>query len=161
MPVAMRDVTVGARADVDRPEEGRLDLERAPRAVAALKAIRHLRSKLVFCWDDGKRWTFVTMRAGIKRQEKRAGLRVTGWHVLRHTFCSHLAMKGAPSRAIQELAGHQSITVTNRCMHLSPGELRNAIALLNRSPARTFREFWPTSRKSNLTTRNVWVSDGD
>jgi integrase len=40
--------------------------------------------------------------------------------------------------AIQELAGHQSITVTNRYMHLAPGELRNAIALLDRSarPAR-------------------------
>jgi site-specific recombinase XerD len=49
------------------------------------------------------------------------------------TFCSHLAMRGAPSRAIQELAGHQSIAVTNRYMHLAPGELRNAIALLDRS----------------------------
>jgi site-specific recombinase XerD len=29
-----------------------------------------------------------------------------GVHILRHTFCSHLAMKGAPARAIQELAGH-------------------------------------------------------
>ena len=26
--------------------------------------------------------------------------------ILRHTFCAHLAMKGAPARAIQELAGH-------------------------------------------------------
>jgi site-specific recombinase XerD len=41
-------------------------------------------------------------------------------------------MKGAPPRAIQELAGHQSITVTNRYMHLAPGELQNAIALLDR-----------------------------
>jgi len=48
-------------------------------------------------------------------------------------------MKGAPPRAIQELVGHQSITVTNRYMHLAPGELRNAIALLDRSarPARS------------------------
>ena len=30
-----------------------------------------------------------------------------GVHILRHTFCSHLAMQGAPARAIQELAGHQ------------------------------------------------------
>jgi integrase len=29
-----------------------------------------------------------------------------GVHILRHTFCSHLAMRGAPARAIQELAGH-------------------------------------------------------
>ena len=78
----------------------------------------------MFCWGDGSRWTNSTMRAGIKRQEKRAGLRVTGWHVLRHTFCSHLAMRGAPAIAIQELAGHASIAVTNRYMHLAPGELR-------------------------------------
>jgi integrase len=122
------------RGQVGAPKGGRArKIPLTPRLVAALKAIRHLRSKLVFCWEDGKRWTFVTMRAGIKRQEKRAGLRVTGWHVLRHTFCSHLAMKGAPPRAIQELAGHQSITVTNRYMHMAPGELRSAIALLNRS----------------------------
>ena len=70
------------------------------------------------------------MRAGLKRQQKRAGIRITGWHVLRHTFCSHLAMRGAVPKAIQDLAGHQSIAVTNRYMHLAPGELRNAIALL-------------------------------
>lgn len=71
------------------------------------------------------------MRAGIKRQEKRAGLRVTGRHVLRHSFCSHLAMRGALAIAIKELAGHASIAVTNRYMHLAPGgAARNAIALL-------------------------------
>jgi site-specific recombinase XerD len=100
------------------------------RLLAVMKRIRHLRGPLVFCWADGSRWTNTTMRAGIKRQEKRAGLRITGWHVLRHTFCSHLAMKGAPAKAIQDLAGHQSIAVTNRYMHLAPGALRSAIDLL-------------------------------
>jgi len=100
------------------------------RLTNALKEVRHLRGPLVLCWDDGTRWTFTTMRAGMKRQEKRAGLRVTGWHVLRHTFCSHLAMRGAPAKAIQDLAGHQSIAVTNRYMHLAPGALRGAIDLL-------------------------------
>jgi len=57
-------------------------------------------------------------------------LRVTGWHVLRHTFCSHLAMRGAAPKAIQDLAGHQSMAVTNRYMHLAPGALRTAIDLL-------------------------------
>jgi len=94
------------RGQIGSPKGGRArKVPLTGRALAALKAHRHLRGKLVFCWEDDRPWTFVTMRAGMKRQEKRAGLRLTGWHILRHTFCSHLAMKGAAPRAIQELAG--------------------------------------------------------
>ena len=35
-------------------------------------------------------------------------------------------MRGAPAVSIKELAGHSSITVTNRYMH-ETGELRSAI----------------------------------
>jgi site-specific recombinase XerD len=77
------------------------------------------------------------MRAGMKRQEKRAGLRITGWHALRHTFCSHLAMRGAAPRATQELAGHAGISVTQRYMHLAPSALTEAIALLDNRSALT------------------------
>ena len=53
--------------------------------------------------------------------QRRAGLKVTGKvHILRHTFCSHLAMQGAPARAIKELAGHANLSTTMRYMHLSP-----------------------------------------
>jgi hypothetical protein len=34
---------------------------------------------------------------------RKQGIRNEGVHVLRHTFRSHLAMRGAPTRAIQEL----------------------------------------------------------
>jgi site-specific recombinase XerD len=51
-------------------------------------------------------------------------------HILRHTFCSHLAMRGAPVRAIHELAGHQDLKTTQRYMHLSPTTLDAAIRLL-------------------------------
>lgn len=54
-----------------------------------------------------------------------------GVHILRHTFCSHLAMRGAPARAIQELAGHQDLSMTQRYMHLSPAALDAAIRLLD------------------------------
>ena len=62
---------------------------------------------------------------------RRAGLKRGGVHTLRHTFCSHLAMKGAPARAIQELAGHQGLSTTQRYMHLSPATLDAAIRLLD------------------------------
>ena len=47
-----------------------------------------------------------------------------------HTFCSHLAMRGAPARGIQELAGHADLRTTQRYMHLSPWALDAAIRLL-------------------------------
>jgi integrase len=43
-----------------------------------------------------------------------AGLRRIGSHVLRHTFCSHLAMRGAAPKAVQDLAGHSTLTMTLR-----------------------------------------------
>jgi integrase len=98
---------------------------------AAFKAIRHLRGPWVFCTLDGERWTHNIMRVGLWRACRRAGLRRIGWHVLRHTFCSHLAMRGASPKAIQELAGHTTLAVTLRYMHLAPGVLKDAIGLLS------------------------------
>jgi site-specific recombinase XerD len=98
--------------------------------VAALKAHRHLRGEFVFCDDGGERLSRGTLDWVLKKVCRRANLRWIGWHGLRHTFCSHLAMKGAPARAIQELAGHASLTTTQRYMHLTPGAGRAAIDLL-------------------------------
>ena len=47
--------------------------------------------------------------------------------VLRHTFCSHLAMQGAPARTIPELA---DLSTPQRYMHLSPPATEDAIRLL-------------------------------
>lgn len=41
-------------------------------------------------------------------------------------------MRGAATRAIQELAGYQQITTTQRYMHLSPAAIETAIRLLER-----------------------------
>jgi hypothetical protein len=46
-------------------------------------------------------------------------------------------MRGAPGRAIQELAGHQDLVTTQRYMHLSPAAIEGAIRLLEQPrPAR-------------------------
>jgi hypothetical protein len=43
-------------------------------------------------------------------------------------------MRGAPIKAIQELAGHRELGVTQRYMHLSPAALDGAIRLLDQAP---------------------------
>ena len=74
-----------------------------------------------------------TLRSWMERAQKQAGLGINRGqiHILRHTFCSHLAMKNVPPRVIQELAGHADLTTTMRYMHLAKGSKEAAIAVLD------------------------------
>ena len=72
------------------------------------------------------------VRDWLAAAQQAANLPIQGPHILRHTFCSHLAMAGKPPRAIQALAGHASITMTERYMHLAPAAARDAIEGLTR-----------------------------
>ena len=101
------------------------------RLTSALKASRHLRSARVLCLPDGTPTTRNRVIKAIRGSQRGAGLPQAGMHVLRHTFCSHLAMKGAPARAIQELVGHADLSTTQRYMHLSPAATEDAIRLLD------------------------------
>lgn len=98
---------------VNTPKGGRsrrLPLTR--RLTSALKAGRHLRSDRVLCLQDGSPFTRDRVIKAIRASERVAAVPYSGVHILRHTFCSHLAMRGAPARAIQELAGHASLATT-------------------------------------------------
>jgi site-specific recombinase XerD len=63
----------------------------------------------------------------LYRACRKAGLRKVGWHTLRHSFASHLVMRGEPLKSVQELLGHSSITTTMRYAHLSPNVCRDAV----------------------------------
>lgn len=74
------------------------------------------------------------IRTLMERAQRSAGLEVNGnLHQLRHTFCSHLAMRGASTIAIKNLAGHVSISTTERYMHLADAERQRAIGLLDQA----------------------------
>lgn len=123
---------------VTPPKGGRTRcLPLTARLAHTLAAHRHLRGPRVLCQDDGAPLTQKVVRNLVQKAARRAGLMRQGVHVLRHTFCSHLAMRGAPARAIQELAGHQDLSTTQRYMHLSPAAIEGAIRLLEHPvPAR-------------------------
>lgn len=104
------------------------------RLKAALTRNRNLRGDRVLWRDDGhQKVSQVLLAKWMSRVQRRAGVKVTGGiHILRHTFCSRLAMAGASTKAIQELAGHEQISTTQRYMHLSPAAKSEAISLLDR-----------------------------
>jgi integrase len=118
---------------VDSPKSGKGRIVPMTKALCeALQKHRHLRGERVLTLDDGSPAPGHVVRDWLEAAQRRAGLRVMGsLHKLRHTFCSHLAMRGAAPKAIQELAGHESLSTTLRYMHLSPSARDQAIALLN------------------------------
>ncbi len=129
------------RGKVSLPKGGRA--RKVPMTIAlaeALSQLRHLRGPRVFYRDPHQDpaknvMSQQTLKSWMAAAQKRANLEVTsGIHILRHTFCSHLAMKGAAAVAIKELAGHRSLATTMRYMHLSPSEKERAIAMLNDRP---------------------------
>jgi site-specific recombinase XerD len=93
----------------------------------ALREHRSLKSRFVVCSDDGAALSQRLVQGFVLRAARSADLQNVGVHVLRHTFCSHLAMQGGAARAIQELAGHSDLSTTQRYMHLSPNAVEHTI----------------------------------
>jgi integrase len=116
------------RGIIGTPKGGRArEVPLSDDAAGALRAHR----ELVFAGVDGPLLTSGACKWPLWRACRRAGLRRIGWHVLRHTFASHLVMRGVSIKAIQELLGHASIEMTMRYAHLSPDVRRDAVRLLD------------------------------
>jgi integrase len=137
------------------PKGGRSrQLPLTQRLTAALKAARHLRCERVLCLPDGSPITRDRVIKAVRGAQRIAGIE-QGVHIQRHTFCSHLAMKGAPARAIQESAGHADLSTTQRYMHLSPAATEDAIRLLDgrssdQGPAKAGHHRSDADRAENL-----------
>ena len=119
------------KGHVTEPKGGRLRyIPLTVRLAGVLRQHRHLRGRRVLMCQEGKPFTQKMVQDRVRWAARRAHVDA-GVHILRHTFCSHLAMRGAPARAIQELAGHQDLSTTQRYMHLSPAAKDSAIRLLD------------------------------
>lgn len=78
----------------------------------------------------GTLWSEWGIRSAFREAATKAG--ISGWspHSLRHYFVSSLFRKGAPAPAVQMLAGHCHLSVTQRYAHATEEDLRAAIARL-------------------------------
>ncbi len=61
----------------------------------------------------------------------KAGLEGVHFHDLRHTFASHLVMRGVDLRTVQELLGHATLAMTMRYAHLAPEHRAKAVRVLD------------------------------
>ena len=106
----------------------------APEALEVLRSARHLRGARVLCGPHGEPFTQKMVQNVMKRVARKANVR-HGVHILRHTFCSHLAMKGVPARSIQMLAGHEDLSTTLGYMHVSPQAIEDAVRVFQTATA--------------------------
>lgn len=67
----------------------------------------------------------------FRRACRRAGILDFSLHDLRHTYASHMRMKGADLHDLQILLGHSDPRMTSRYSHLSNEHLSNAAQRLN------------------------------
>ena len=92
------------KGQVTSPKGGRLRyVPLTIRLAKSLRAHRHLCSRRILHQADGSPLTQKIVQDWVRRAARIARVKSEGVHVLRHTFCSHLAMRGAPARAIRLL----------------------------------------------------------
>ena len=98
-------------------------------------------SPWVFCDKDGERiqsikrsWATACRRAGIVdfRIHDLRHNSASRARNKRHTCAAWLVSAGVPLTEVRDLLGHSSITMTERYAHLAPGNVRAAVALLER-----------------------------
>lgn len=81
----------------------------------------------IFGNTDGSIYNF---RKAFETARRKSGLEEIRIHDLRHTFASHLVMKGVDLSTVQALLGHSDQRITERYSHLSPGHRAKAVSVL-------------------------------
>lgn len=87
--------------------------------------------RYVFSQENGERLNKVKIRRTFEKAMREAGISSTDFKILRHTYASHLVMKGVDIRTVQKLLGHHSIKMTEKYSHLAPDHLQSVANYLD------------------------------
>ncbi len=94
-----------------------------------VKVVRHSEGEYIFCDKSGI--PYGNVRKSFESALEVAKIEDLHFHDLRHTFASHLVMKGCDLRTVQQLMGHKDIKMTMRYSHLSKAHLQEAVSKLD------------------------------
>lgn len=99
--------------------ERRIDMTRnLEKALRDLQAVRSSSTGPIFTDLQGRPMAYSHFLWTLRQATTRAGVKLLNWHGLRHTFASHLIMRGTPIRWVQRYLGHASIVTTERYSHV-------------------------------------------
>ena len=71
------------------------------------------------------------LKRHLKKIAMKVGISTIGWHLFRHSFASHLVMKGADIVTLKELLGHSDLKTTLLYSHFSQPHIERTVGLLN------------------------------
>jgi site-specific recombinase XerD len=94
-------------------------------AEVLLEQRRVSQSRYVFRRENGEKLNKNKIRRTFEKAIREAGIDSTDFKILRHTYASHLVMKGVDIRTVQKLLGHHSIKMTEKYSHLVPDHLQS------------------------------------
>ncbi len=92
---------------------------------------KNSKSEYIFCYPDGQR--MMDIRKSFWTALKKSDIKDFRFHDLRHTFASQMVMSGVDLNTVRELMGHNSLEMTLRYAHLSPGHKRRAVEILGQN----------------------------
>jgi integrase/recombinase XerD len=97
---------------------------RRRRATTSPRRVRQDADTL-FLGRGGRRLSRQSVWHLIKKRARAAGITASlSPHTLRHSFATHLLVRGADLRVVQAMLGHSSIRTTQIYTHLTKGELK-------------------------------------